>query len=347
MLSLSFLDRVGRLPATLAGAALVALVLGGPGGPAAAAEETVRIASSVQSVMSLPLYVADAGGFFAREGVKVEVSNFQGGGPPANAALLGGSIDLLSAAFENQLKLVKQGQPVVAVVGIQSSYAGAVVIRKDIAQKLGHKPTSADLKGLRIGTLARGGFADSGARYVVSDAGLDPDKDVSLVPLRGFDKHIVAGKAGEIDASFMIEPWPFVAIDETGEWVYVQNISAGEGPAVFKDIGYITLSGKRDWIARNRATVEKVVRAIVAAERFINDPANLDKVVEIAKAQFPESQTETLRKSIKVQLDTYKPQLGPENVAKNTDLLIKAGNAQLPLPRFEDVVDVSFAPLWK
>lgn len=338
-------DPLRRSVVFAAGAALAALTIATPG--PAVAQETVRIASSAQSVMSLPLYVADSAGFFAREGLKAEVINFQGGGPPSNAALLGGSIDLLSAAFENQLKLVKQGQPVVAVVGIQSSYAGAVVIRKEIAAKLGRKPTSADLKGLRIGTLSRGGFADSGARYVVVDAGLDPEKDVTLVPLRGFDKHIAAGKAGEIDASFMIEPWPFVAIDELGEWVYVQNISAGEGPAVFKDIGYITLSGRRDWIDKNRAKVEKVVRAIVAAEKFINDPANLEKVVEIAKAQFPDSQTDTLRKSIKLQLQTFKPELGPDKVAKNADLLVKTGNAQLPLPRFEEVVDTSFAPLWK
>jgi|EndMetStandDraft_8_1072994.scaffolds.fasta_scaffold05826_2 sulfonate transport system substrate-binding protein len=317
------------------------------GAQPAVAEQVVRIGSAVHSIMSLPVYVADRGGFFRREGLTVEVIDFQGGGPPANAALLGGSIELLSSAFENQLKLVKQGQPVASVVGIQATFGGGLLLRKGLAQKLGRKPTVADLKGLKIGTLARGGFADSAARYIVVNAGLDPDKDVTLVPLRGFDKHIVAGKAGELDASLMVEPWPVVAIDELSEWAYVFDITAGEGPDVFKNIGYISLSTTRSYIGKNRSTVEKVVRAIVNAQAFINDRKNLEAVTDIARQQFPETERATLRKSIANQIGTFSPDIVPDMVAKNAELLGKAGNIQPPVPAYDAIVDGSFKPLWK
>jgi NitT/TauT family transport system substrate-binding protein len=327
--------------------AVCAFSLPWAGGAPAAAEQVVRIGSAVHSIMSLPVYLADHGGFFQREGLKVEVLDFQGGGPPGNAALLGGSIDLLSSAFENQLKLVKQGQPVASVVGIQATFGGGLLLRKDLAQKLGRKPTVADLKGLKIGTLARGGFADSAARYIVANAGLDPDKDVILVPLRGYDKHIVAGKAGELDASLMVEPWPVVGIDELSEWAYVFDITAGEGPDVFKNIGYISLSATRSYIEKNRPTVEKVVRAIASAQAFINDRKNLDAVADIARKQFPETERATLRKSIANQIGTFSPDIVPDMVAKNAELLGKAGNIQLPVPSYEAIVDGSFKPLWK
>lgn len=53
---------------------------------------TVRINQAFQSLLYLPLYVADDAGFFEEEGIKMEKST-AGGGPQSWSAVLGGSAD--------------------------------------------------------------------------------------------------------------------------------------------------------------------------------------------------------------------------------------------------------------
>lgn len=311
----------------------------------ALAQAKIKIGSSVKAIFSLPLYVAEANGYFKEEGLDVETIFFAGG-PAATAAILGGSVEFISSALENSMKLAKRGQPTLNILTMQADFSGALVIRKDVAAKLGHKPTVADMKGLRIGTLQRGGFADSAVRYLLVDGGLDTEKDVQLIPVRGFDKHLAAGKAGEIDASLMVEPWQTIAVHEVGEWQMVTNMTIGEGPKVFHNIGYVTLQVSPQYLAANRPIVEKVVRALVKAQRFIADKKNKDRVVNIAAGVFPEIKPQTLRLSVEAQLDTFRPEFKQEMIDKTMELLLKNGQISGDAPKFTTVSDPSFAPLW-
>jgi len=329
------------------GQALTAVVLGAFAlSPTQAMAQTkVKIGSSVKAIFSLPLYVAEANGYFKEEGLEVETIFFTSG-PAATSAMLGGSVDFISSAFENTLKLAQQGQPVLNILTMQADFSGALVARKAVAEKLGRTPTVADMKGLRIGTLQRGGFADSAARYLLLDSGLNPDKDVQLIPIRGFDKHLAAGKANEIDASLMVEPWQTIAVHEVGDWQMVTNITVGEGPKVFHDIGYITLQVSPQYLSKNRPVAEKVVRALVKAQRFITDKKNLDRSVAIAGGVFPEIKPETLRKSVEAQLGTFRPEFKQEMIDNTMDLLLKNAQISGKAPSFTTVSDPSFKPLW-
>lgn len=311
----------------------------------ATAQTKIKIASSVKAIFSLPLYVADANGYFKDEGLEVETIFFAGG-PAATAALLGGSVQFISSALENALKVAKQGQPVVNIMTLQADFSGALVITKSAAEKLGHPPTAADMKGLRIGTLQRGGFADSALRYVLIDAGLDPEKDANIIPVRGFDKHIAAAKAGEIDASLMVEPWQTIAIHEAGGWQMVTNMTTGEGPKVFHDIGYVTLQVSADYLKANRGIAEKVTRALVRAQTFISDKKNLDRSIAIAAAVFAEIKPDVLHRSVESQLATFRPAFKQEMIDKTMELLLKNGQITGDAPSYSTVADSSFKPVW-
>ena len=312
----------------------------------AVAQTKIKIGSSVKSIFSLPLYVADANGYFRDEGLEVETIFFTGG-PAATAAMIGGSVQFISSALENTLKLAQRGQPVLNLMTMQADFSGALVVHKRVSQKLGRPAKLSDIKGLRIGTLQRGGFADSAIRYLMIDAGMDPEKDATLIPLRGYDKHIAAAKANEIDASLMVEPWPTIAVSEVGDWDMVTNITIGQGPAVFHNIGYCTLQVAPDYLAKNRPVADKVVRALVKAEMFIRDKANLDRTVEITQKVFGEIKPETLRKSVEVQLGTFRPEFKQEMIDKTMELLLKNGQISGDAPKFNVVADPSFQPLWK
>jgi NitT/TauT family transport system substrate-binding protein len=308
------------------------------------AQTKLTIGSSVHSLFSLPLYIADSKGLFKEQGLSVEIVNFQGGAT-ATPALLGGSTELQSAGTENMLKVVQQGQPIVSVMSVQSTLNGALILRKEFAAKIGKKPTMADLKGARIGTLARGGMSDMAVRYLLAENGLT-ERDVALVPILGYDKHGAALAAGEIDGSYGVEPVQTFWTEGNLKAVSMVDMLKGEGPAVFQDMNWITLQGKKDWIDKNRVIVTKVVRAMVQAQKFIANPANLDQVTDLAMKTFPNVPRPILLMSIKNQLHTYAPTITESGIKKNNDLLIMTGNLKTPVP-FSQVVDMSYAPIWE
>ena len=312
---------------------------------AAAAQTELHIGISNRSLLGLPILIAKEKGFFDKEGLAVSIDYFAGG-VPATAALIGGSVQFIDAAFENNLKAVKRGQDVVSVVNLQTDFAGAVIARKDVSDKLGRAPTVQDLKGLRIGTLARGGFADVSTRYIVADAGLDPEKDIAIVPVRGADRQLAAGEAGEIDAAFVMEPWNVIAVDAGGKWDYVLDLTRGQGPSVFQGLGYTTLQTTRAYVKDNRETADKVVRAVVAALQYIVDPTNLDAVAEVANEEYGKPGVAVIKTSLQRQAHTFSPQLTPAAQEKTGHLLLQSDSIKPPVPSFADAVDDSFRPLW-
>lgn len=305
--------------------------------------ENLAIGSSVHSLFSLPLYLAKEKGYFDAEGLNVEIINFSGGST-ATPALLGGSVVLQSAATENMLKVVAAGQPLKAVMTVQSTLNGAIVIPQTVADKLGDDRTIESIRGLRIGTLSRGGMADMAMRYIAAELEMDPESDMTLMPMRP-DALGPAMQAGELDGALTVEPQQTLLVDGLGGFTYLVDMLAGEGPDLFQDMGWISLQGKADWLEQNGETVRKVVKAMVAAQKFVADEENLDEVVRLMQPVFPNLEPDLLRKSIEKQIRTYTPHITQEIIQKNNDLLLASGVLQSAVD-YADVVDESYADLW-
>ncbi|MBI3089837.1 MAG: ABC transporter substrate-binding protein [Candidatus Tectomicrobia bacterium] len=306
--------------------------------------QKLKLASSVRSLFSLPLYVANNLGWFKEAGLDVEIFNFRGGAE-ASRAILGGSTDMQAAATENMFKVIDQGQPMRALMNVQGPVNGGILVSKSVVQRLGRKPTVNDLKGLRIATLARGGLADMLVRYVLTTAKLDPDRDAILKPILGFPAHIAAMKAGEIDGTMAIEPFNTMLVDTLKLADYVFDILAGEGPEIFQEIAYVSLQARVSWLEKNLATAEKVVRTLVRAQSFVVDPANFEEVVKVAQKEFPDANPEVLRKSVRRQLHSYAPHLTKKAVENNNILLTTNKLISRPL-KYEEVVDARFVKFW-
>jgi len=306
--------------------------------------EDIHIGVSNRSLLGLPVLVAKEKGFFEKEGLTVTIDYFPGG-VPATAALIGGSVQFIDAAFENNIKAVKQGQPIVSIMNLQSGFAGAVITRKDVLADRETKTGAESLKGLRIGTLARGGFADVSTRYIVKEADLDPDKDVQLIPIKGADRQIAAGEADQIDSAFVMEPWNVIAV-ESGTWNYAIDLTSGEGPALFNGLTYTSLQTTKDYLESNPETAEKTVRALGAALKYLVDEANIDEVARIADKEYGAPGVEIMKASLKRQAKTFTPVLTEEGAAKTAELLLESGSIEAPVPSFAETVDQRFSGLW-
>lgn len=100
------------------------------------------------------------------------------------------------------------------------------------------------------------------------------------------------------------------------------------------------------YVQQNPETAKKVVRAIVKAQNFIADPANLDEVSAIADKEYGAPGVDVMKISVERQAKTYVPFMKPEMVKKTMDLLLPNGLIEEPAPAYEELVDQSFAPLW-
>ncbi len=100
----------------------------------------------------LPLTIAERNGYFKAEGLDVEILDFPGGAR-ALQALLGGSVDVVSGAYEHTITQQAKGQNIEALV-MQGKYAGIVLGMPKA--KAGSYKSPADLKGMKIGVTAPG-----------------------------------------------------------------------------------------------------------------------------------------------------------------------------------------------
>ena len=150
----------------------------------------------------LPLTIAEQRGYFKDEGLEVKISDFAGGSA-ALRAVVGGSAEVVSGAYEHTISLQGKKQYFRAFVlqGRLPQIALGVAADKAAAFK-----SFRDLKGMKIGVSAPGSSTHNLVKQLLSKAGLDPNKDVSIVGAGVGARAIAAMKSGEIDALSNVDP---------------------------------------------------------------------------------------------------------------------------------------------
>src|ERR1044071_4454628 len=83
-------------------------------------------------VAYLPLTIAERRGYFTKEGLKVEIFDFQGGSK-ALEALVGGSADVVCGAYEHTLYMAAKGLSIKAIALQANSFGLVVGVQKDKA----------------------------------------------------------------------------------------------------------------------------------------------------------------------------------------------------------------------
>jgi NitT/TauT family transport system substrate-binding protein len=150
----------------------------------------------------LPLTIAEQLGYFKQEGLEVKISDFAGGAA-ALRAVVGGSAEVVSGAYEHTISLqgkkqyfqafVLQGRLPQIALGVATSKAASFRSFKD-------------LKGMKIGVSAPGSSTHNLVKQLVATAGLDPNKDVSIIGAGVGAGAVAAMKSGQIDAISNVDP---------------------------------------------------------------------------------------------------------------------------------------------
>ncbi len=196
----TLMNRRGFAAAAAAGAALLAA----PGLQAQAKLEKSKVSIAVGGKASfyyLPLTIAEQLGYFKAEGLELEISDFSGGAR-ALQAVVGGSADVVSGAYEHTINL--QGKSQYFRAFVMQGRAPQIALGVSIKAMPQYKSV-ADLKGKRIGVSAPGSSTNMVANLVLSRAGLKA-ADVSFIGVGTAAGALAALRSGQIDAMCNIDP---------------------------------------------------------------------------------------------------------------------------------------------
>jgi NitT/TauT family transport system substrate-binding protein len=264
------------------GAAALAVAMAATASAQAPEKKKITIAVGGKSLFYyLPLTVAERKGYFKDEGLEVEIPDFAGGAR-ALQALVGGSADMVSGAYEHTINMAAKKQPIKAVV-LQMKYSSiALVMSKEKAAKY---KSPKDLKGLKIGVTAPGSSTNMFVNNLLAKDGLKPT-DVSIVGVGTGAGAVAAMEKGELDAISNLDP-VLTQLESTGKFVAVADSRTEKG---MKDIYggdyhasviYIT----DEFIKKNPNTVQAVVNAMVRADQWIAK-ATPQEIVELMPAEY-------------------------------------------------------------
>ena len=157
----------------------------------------IAVAYSVGSPGFWPLYMAADTGIFQKHGLDATLQLIPGA-PTATAAMISGQVQFAQFGGGAAMSAAANGSDLV-ILGI------VVPVDQFVIYGNNEVKTQADLKGKKIGVVALGGSEDNIAvRNGLAHVGLDPDKDVQILPV-GQDR-VSAMINGAIQAAALTPP---------------------------------------------------------------------------------------------------------------------------------------------
>jgi NitT/TauT family transport system substrate-binding protein len=234
--------------------------------PAAWAAEKVSVGvGGVALMVYLPTMVAKNKGFFAQEGLDVDVLDIKGGGSQAASALIGGSVDFSANAIDHAIKAKVQGKNLVAVhAHVRLPMMGLVVANK----YKGVIKSVADLKGRPLGVTSPGSQTHMILGYLLVKHGIKPD-DVKIIGAGGNTMPLAIEK-DTVHAGMMLDPF-FTVFTKQGKGFTLVDLFTAKGTTEMLggEVQGTTLLTRPDVIEKRPATVQKMVNALVKANKLI------------------------------------------------------------------------------
>ena len=225
----------------------------------------------------LPLTITEQLGYFKAEGLEVEISDFAGGAR-ALQAVVGGSADVVSGAYEHTINLQSKNQMFQAFVlqGRAPQIAFGVSTKN-----MPNYKSVADLRGKKIGVSAPGSSTNMMANLVLSRAGLKPS-DVSFVGVGTAAGALVALRSGQIDAMSNTDP-VMTMLEQKGEVKIISDTRTLKGTMdVFGGpMPAACLYAPLDFIQKNPNTCQALANAIVHGLKWLQTagPSDIIKTV--------------------------------------------------------------------
>lgn len=316
-------------------ALLSALLLAGCGSTEAGLT-TVRLNEVTHSVFYAPQYVAMSQGFFAEEGLDIELSN-GGGADKVMTAVVSGSADIGLAGPESCIYIHAQGKEDLPVIFAQ-------LTKRDGSFLVGRTDEDFswdDLRGRTIIGGRKGGVPEMTLEYVLRQHGIEPQVDAVVDTSVQFNMMAGAFTGGQGDYVTLFEPTA-TEVEKAGHGYILCSIGEAAG-----EIPYTAYFAAESYIAAHPEVIQGFTNAIARAQQWICDHTDRE-VAEAIAAQFPDSDLDTLEAvtARHRQIDAWNdtPVMTRSALERLETVMTQAGELERShWADFEALVDNSFA----
>lgn len=256
---------------------------------AAAQQESIRIGISSTGLLFMPVLVADSLDYFADEGVDVEILAMSGANN-VYSALISGDIQLSVSSSMSILQGRSSGVDLLMVGSAMNQHGSNIVVSKEWADEHGltedssYEERLAALRGLTIGTSSVGGGSDQLVRLLAEEAGLDPDRDMTLTVLAVGDATLAAFAMRRVDAITHSSPVAVRAIREH-DGMMMFHLTGGAVP-IYDGLIYLAYSTNEDWARENPDTLRKTLKALQRAHAVIGDEGQREIVKKAVQEKY-------------------------------------------------------------
>jgi len=298
--------------------------------------EKVTITEGGRGFFHAPLYVAHGKGLFEKEGLKVEIVTVRGGNL-AMGALVAGQAQFCITSQGLAANLFLKGKKTKIVNQMQHRCTLTLIGRPEFQQ-------IKDLKGKFVSCYI-GSESDAVLRFLLTKAGLDPEKDVKIVQVGDGSAMAAALENNKVQAIVGWEPLTSKLISEK-KAVCLARLNTEEDS--IKHLGspsyaFSAILVTDKYLRRNPNTIQKFVNAMVAAERWMASHS-IEEWVDVVSPYFPGSD----KNMLKIPLENDKNAFSRDGIVtrEGHHTAIKAwmdaGLIKQPVA-FEDIVDNSFS----
>jgi NitT/TauT family transport system substrate-binding protein len=218
------------------------------------AQDRIRLSHSALEANNAIWYIAQDLGFYKKNGLEAELL-FIPSTTTSVVSLVSGDVQVANASGGGVASAVVAGSDLVLVACYQNSLPYELVVNESVK-------SPEELKGKSIGISRIGSASDVAARVLLKGVGLEPDKQVPIIQVGGPAERAAAFRTGKI-AGF---PSPPGVIHLTN-----MTFKIFASTADFKtrfEFPYICATTTKNYLARRRETVKRVVMAHIEAMHF-------------------------------------------------------------------------------
>lgn len=229
----------------------------------------IRLGIAATSVGFLPIYAAYHRGFFKDEGIDLEIILMSLGA--ANNAFFKGEIDY-SAGLTGLALAAARNYPAKILIFTVEKPLQSFMSRRDIKEPR-------DLKGKKVAGSSPGGSATILAYQALKHFGLEPGKDVQVLPMGGSGAgRLAVLEQGVVDASLLSVPENVLALHKGyNELIFLGDVLS------FPQNGFGTSTSR---IQQQPEEVYRMVRAALRGLLFVTDDGNRDAARDIMMKQW-------------------------------------------------------------
>ena len=296
---------------------------------------TLQLHEVTRSVFYAPQYIALSRGFFAEEGLAVEITT-SGGSEKAMTALLAGEADLCLAGPETGVYVMNEGKtdhPV--IVGQLTKRDGSFLIARQPALPF----SWSDLTGKTIIGGRAGGMPIMTLRWVMAQNGLIDGENCTIIDSIQFNLMAGAFEGGEGDYVTLFEPTA-TEFEKAGKGYIVANIGLESG-----EVPYTCYFASQKMIQEHPERIEAFLRAIYKAQQWI-ETAGDDEAAQAMQPYFPDASLDSLKAVVRSYraTDSWKKDPVMQEADYERLLTVIDFNGELTgRPAFTELVNNSFA----